>query len=308
MARTALSRRRAFTLIELLVVIAIIALLIGLLLAAVQKTRQAAALASCRNHVKQIVLAAHHFEATHRRLPPLVGGPGNSAVFAQIDGPTLLFLLPFVEQEGLYRSLFNPRDGIASALWEGNPAKPHAAVVPAFVCPADPSANGGRSLYLEEWSVACYGANGQVFGDSDAEGHHRGWDAGRRLGEIPDGSSNTVLFAEKYANCATGSVHGGTLWSTSLPPYAPIFMSSATTLTGLGEAYVGNRETARFQFRPDPELSCDPYRAATAHGAGIVVGLGDGAVRVCAPGLSAQTWWQACAPNDGQALPADWAN
>jgi hypothetical protein len=85
-------------------------------------------------------------------------------------------------------------------------------------------------------------------------------------------------------------------------------MSTATTLSGVGEAYAGSRETARFQFRPDPELLCDPYRAATGHGAGIVVGLGDGGVRVCGPGLSARTWWLACSPKDGQTLPADWGD
>jgi prepilin-type N-terminal cleavage/methylation domain-containing protein len=311
MARNGLAQHRAFTLVELLVVIALIAVLIGLLLPAFQMVREAASLISCRNRLKQIVLAAHNFESAHNRLPPLVGGPGFSPTFATVDGPTPIFLLPYLEQESLYRSMYNPRNGRIYAGWEGNPggANPYTAIIPMFLCPSDPSTNGGRSLFVQDWAIASYAANGQVFADTDARGYQLYWDARRQTSAIQDGSSNTILFAEKYANCANDQIRGSNLWGSRLPPFTPLFMSDATTVVGHGDAYVGEQATARFQVQPKPyESACDPYRAATPHRAGIVVGLADGSVRVLTAGLSTRTWWLACYPNDGQSMPSDWAN
>src|SRR5438309_5990436 len=99
--------RSAFTLIELLVVIAIIAVLIGLLVPAVQKVREAAARTQCTNNLKQIGLGFTNFESTYKRLPPLYGGfqgaAVNSAKFGNVWGSTHVFLLPYIEQDNLYK-------------------------------------------------------------------------------------------------------------------------------------------------------------------------------------------------------------
>src|SRR5829696_6106048 len=90
---------RGFTLIELLVVIAIIAILIGLLLPAVQKVREAASRAKCTNNLKQIALACHNANDAHGRLPPAAGTYGGAQY-----GPLFFHLLPFIEQQSLWRT------------------------------------------------------------------------------------------------------------------------------------------------------------------------------------------------------------
>src|SRR5262245_1924625 len=97
--------RRGFTLIELLVVIAIIAILIGLLLPAVQKVREAAARISCGNNMKQIALATHNYHDQNNAMPPLMGIAPDGPVFlaGMAYGSVHFLILPYVEQENLYR-------------------------------------------------------------------------------------------------------------------------------------------------------------------------------------------------------------
>jgi prepilin-type N-terminal cleavage/methylation domain-containing protein len=120
------SGKRAFTLIELLVVIAIIAILIGLLLPAVQKVREAAARAQCQNNLKQLALAAHSFNDGNGQLPPAIGqtGPG-------IYGTAHFYLLPYLEQNTLYTQANGDSYGLMNV-----PVK-------TFYCPADGSIIGG---------------------------------------------------------------------------------------------------------------------------------------------------------------------
>jgi prepilin-type N-terminal cleavage/methylation domain-containing protein len=140
------TRRSAFTLIELLVVIAIIAVLIGLLLPAVQKVREAAARTKCQNNLKQIALAAHNYHAANNVLPPGVLGTGQKIIYpAPLDGAAwlsnLTLLLPYLEQDNLYRQMKvnGSADKPVGPVWFNIPENKSAAMtkIPTFLCPSD---------------------------------------------------------------------------------------------------------------------------------------------------------------------------
>ena len=141
---------------------------------------------------------------------------------------------------------------------------------------------------------------------------------------ITDGTSNTILHAEKYARCSNTFMppafqDGGTAWafSSSLlfpwqppplhPPGKPFFPGFAIAALASRGAPDAIGAGSKFQVQPTPfRGNCDPTRAATAHPGGMVAGLADGSVRMVAPGLSGTTWWAAVTPSGGEVLGSDW--
>src|SRR5207249_4755836 len=157
--------RRGFTLIELLVVIAIIAVLIGLLLPAVQKVREAANRIKCANNLKQLGLAAHHYHDVNQHLPPGIGYyPPARGEF----GTYFFHLLPYLEQDNLYRSAlgsvpFPPPDGPTTVFYPGN-NKVYSQPVKVFLCPSDPSVGSDGVVTVDgaSFGASCYAPNAMV--------------------------------------------------------------------------------------------------------------------------------------------------
>jgi prepilin-type N-terminal cleavage/methylation domain-containing protein/prepilin-type processing-associated H-X9-DG protein len=315
-------RRSAFTLIELLVVIAIIAILIGLLVPAVQKVREAAARAQCQNNLKQIGLALHGYHDAYKHLPP--GRDSN-------EFSTHAYLLPHLEQQNVYKMI-----NFTVAWNNAANAAAAAATVPVFLCPSDPYSStpstwAGNNYRANQGSGILWGLPPTSTSDANygmpAPNGPFYLNSRLRFLDIPDGTSSTAAFSEHMtgdfnqaiATDKTDTFQPGTHPATPDQALADCAGVNINDLTKQGVSNVGapwlqgyHSTTIYFHVGLPNTRSCmyPPGRIATTansnHTGGVNLLLCDGSIRFVADGVSLATWRGLGTRSGNEVLGSDW--
>jgi prepilin-type N-terminal cleavage/methylation domain-containing protein len=314
-------RRIAFTLIELLVVIAIIGILIGLLLPAVQKIREAANRISCANNFKQIGLAVQNYAGTYNGdLPPAnFYQVVNPATGKGAAGSAHYAILPFLEQDNLFKQFTTDRSdagyGGTQAFTGGG-----AVNVPLknFSCPSDSTQRNGLAIGGSQdgkWGLSCYAYNTVLLAGSFASASALNRPSPYRIGNIPDGASNTIGLGEQTGgypgSFTTDNTYNASeaynVWAWPLTPLAPgstygPYSPDPAYLPG-GPLYGLNYPMPQCGVSP---LQSDPSRFQSMHPGIMLVCMMDGSVRVVTSGVSQYSWNLALNPADGQVFDSTW--
>jgi prepilin-type N-terminal cleavage/methylation domain-containing protein/prepilin-type processing-associated H-X9-DG protein len=331
--------RHGFTLIELLVVIAIIAILIALLVPAVQKVREAAARSHCQNNLKQIGLAMHQFHDQHKNFPP-----GQSANNDKCFGWGT-YVLPFIEQGALYQNLAGQYTRFIHPSPDGNAAKdPNpvrirdaagyktapfpvktliATVIPIYLCPADlpplfhPRTGAAKTSYAGNYGTSNDGGTDL---SPKSDGIIRRRRSVTTMAQVTDGTSNTVLVGEmtdyrdkwQFKDSASGQDWG------SLNRYFPTWCGTVDgdddfdailRLGGDGSYNIGGPGAGvpRPINNPSPQIIDDRGQCfSSMHAGGANFVLCDGSVRFIPDSTNLAVWQALCSRFDGKTVSLPW--
>jgi prepilin-type N-terminal cleavage/methylation domain-containing protein/prepilin-type processing-associated H-X9-DG protein len=328
-------RRCAFTLIELLVVIAIIAILIGLLLPAVQRVREAASRMRCQNNLKQCAIGLHHYHDVHSRFP--------GATEQNATRYTSLFveLLPYVEQDSLYKQW-----DFATPL--SNASGRAATVIRTYLCSSHPSAEGLVGVGIGQYALTTYGGNGGtrpfptamspcdgVFHMTGSASLPRPNQTGVNMLAIHDGTSNTLFLGERvigdpaldswmHSPITPGPdppIQGTSAYGVWAPPPGP---NAAAGLLG-ATTMIGHKHGSWWSPPPPPlpgfpPIPPDPVpwselgphwwarlgSYGSFHPGGANMALADGSVRFVRDSTPLPTLRMLSTRAGGEVIPGDW--
>ena len=321
MARLRIARRWAFTLVELLVVIAIIAVLLSLLLPAVQKVRETANRTQCTNNLKQVGLAMHSYHDTYQAFAP---GYGASVPYYDGAGDTSpgwgwgAFILPYLEQVNLYGQLrFDQPVQNSSGIQR---------VVKVYLCPSDftpgaafpvPDGIGNTVCLAAPCSyAACVGGDESATTELTGRGiFYR--NSRTRVADIADGTSGTILIGERAWSNANGvwagAISGGVIRRGSSNPCQPVVAGAWYPAATLVQAHAHLNNAL---FDPDGSAGMDDFGSRHPGGSNFV--FADGSVHFLrsvpsdnADGsytIDGQIFQALATRAGGEAIPGDWAN
>jgi len=246
------------------------------------------------NNLKQQVLGLHTLHDTYKRLPPTYGafpstnpwGTGQTWGAPAATGSLQYFLLPYIEQKNIYNN---------TATWSWTSS---GTVVKIFTAPLDPTLPGGN-LHNGNRGAISYAANAMVFKFADGG-------STRIPSGIPDGTSNTIIFAEKFSECGSQQYIWG---ECSTPSNTPFFATDSGQLnqgnTVTGPTFIGYAWNALPQWNATSVQNCNYLTVQSMSAGGIVVGMGDGSVRIVNSGVSQTSWGFAVHPSDGAVIGND---
>ncbi|HLW68520.1 MAG TPA: DUF1559 domain-containing protein [Gemmataceae bacterium] len=288
-----MENRRGFTIVEMLVAIAIVGVMLALLIPAVMRAREAATKTKSMNNLKQCAIAIHHFSDAHNgQCPSLGGAPPN------VSESLFFAILPYVEEENYY-----------TGVKAGTLPNSSFHSVKMFLSPADPTID-----FAHTENLSSYAANAMCFDRLATYPEN-----------FPDGTSNTIGFAEHYA-----FRRGGTQFCWFFPQAVAFpdgliahrasfaeFHASPPGLYGIvppdiypvtaGDPPVSTGSAPGLTFQAAPPVSnYDPRLAQTPHRGGMLVAMMDGSVQTLSPGIDATVYWALVTPEGRENFQAPW--